>query len=241
MGPVPPDAVAPDGSPVALYLALPPHDALRLVADQVPLGGSVLDLGCGVGRLANPLARLGATVVAVDEHAAMLEHVAAGVEPVRADIATLDLGRTFDVVVLASHLVNFAAPGSAKRAADRLRRTDHHRDGPAFLATCRRHVDAGGVVLVERFSPDLLDDRDHREGEVDGVRVRHEVLHRDGARFGASASYTVDGTTWVQRYEAVLLDDAAFDRAQRAAGLVLADWLDDDRRWALARPRSAGP
>ena len=38
------DEVAPDGSPVAVYLAMPPHDALDLVADQVPPGGLVLDL-----------------------------------------------------------------------------------------------------------------------------------------------------------------------------------------------------
>jgi SAM-dependent methyltransferase len=218
----PADTVAPDGSPVALYLALPPHDALDLVADQVPLGGSVLDLGCGVGRLANPLSELGAVVTAVDEHAAMLEHLAAEVEPVPADIATLDLGRTFDVVVLASHLVN------------------HHRDGSAFLATCRRHVDGNGAVLIERFHPDMLDDLDHREGVMDGVRVRHEVHHHDGLRFGASAHYTVGDTTWVQRYEALILDDAAFDRALHATGLGLVEWLDDQARWALARPRGPG-
>lgn len=213
--------VAPDGSPVAVYLAMPPHDALDLVADQVPPGGSVLDLGCGVGRLANALADRGLAVVGVDDHPGMLAHCATAVETVRADIAGLDLGRTFDVVVLASHLVN------------------HPTRAPAFLATCRRHVAADGVVLVERFRPDLLDDLDAREGTVDGVHVRHEVHRRDGPRFSASAHYTVDGNTWTQRYDAVILDDGAFDRVLADAGLRGEAWLDEDERWRLATAERA--
>lgn len=212
------DGVAPDGSPVALYLAMPPHDALDLVADQVPPGGSVLDLGCGVGRLANALAARGLTVTGVDADAGMVTHLSPTVEAVRADIVDLDLRRTFDVVVLASHLVN------------------HPTTAHAYLATCRRHVDADGVVLVERFHPALLDGRDEQEGEVDGVRVRHEVHQRHGARFSASAHYTVGARSWTQHYEAVLLDDAAITDLLAGAGLALVDWLDDDARWLLAAP-----
>ncbi len=134
------DDVAPDGSPVPVYLAMPPHDAFELVADQVPPGGSVLDLGCGVGRLANALAAAGVTVTGVDVHPRMLAHLSPTVEAVQADIVDLDLVRTFDVVVLASHLVN------------------HPTAARAYLATCRHHVDEDGAVLVERFHPALLDD-----------------------------------------------------------------------------------
>lgn len=211
-----PDDVAPDGSPVAVYLAMPPHDALDLVADHVPPGGSVLDLGCGVGRLANALAAEGITVTGVDAHAGMVAHLSPTVDAVRADIADLDLGRTFDVVVLASHLVN------------------HPTAAPAFLATCRRHVAPDGAVLVERFHPALLDGPGEQEGEVDGVHVRHELRERAGTRFSASARYTVGGRTWTQDYDAVLLDDAAITRLLDDAGLAFLDWLDDDARWLLA-------
>ena len=129
------DDVAPDGSPVPVYLAMPAHDALDLVHDQVPPGGSMLDLGCGVGRLANALADAGFAVTGVDIHERMLAHLSPSVDAVHADIADLDLGMTFDVVVLASHLVN------------------HPTDAGVFLTTCRRHVADNGVVLVERFAP----------------------------------------------------------------------------------------
>lgn len=210
--------VAPDGSPVAVYLAMPPHDALDLVADQVPLAGSVLDLGCGVGRLANALAGRGFYVTGVDNHAEMLAHLDPRVRGVLGDIATVDVGRLFDVVVLASHLVNEPDLGAA------------------FLATCRRHVVADGVVLIERFHPALLDDLDQQEGVVDGVHVRHEIHERAGTVFAASAHYTVDATTWTQRYRAVLLDDAALRALLASVGLRHDCWLDHDERWILARP-----
>ncbi|HSJ46145.1 MAG TPA: class I SAM-dependent methyltransferase [Euzebyales bacterium] len=218
------DEVAPDGSPVAVYLAMPPHDALDLVADQVPPGGLVLDLGCGVGRLANALAARGVMVTGVDAHAGMVAHLSPTVEAVRADILDLDLRRTFDVVVLASHLVN------------------HPTAAPAYLAACRRHVRLDGAVLVERFHPTLLDGPDEQEGEVGGVHVRHEVRDREGGRFSASAHYTVGGRAWTQHYEAVLLDDAAIATLLDDAGLAFVDWLDDDARWLLAeRVDAASP
>lgn len=210
--------VAPDGSPVAVYAAMPPHDALDLVADQVPPDGSVLDLGCGVGRLANALADAGIAVTGVDVHVGMVAHLSPTVEAVRADIVGLDLGRAFDVVVLASHLVN------------------HPTAAPAFLAACRRHVAVDGAVLVERFHPALLDAFDEQRGEVDGVDVRHEVHRRVGDHFWASAHYAVGGGTWTQPYEAMLLDDRAIADLLGHAGLALVDWLDDDGRWLRAEP-----
>ncbi len=211
-----PDAVAPDGSPVALYAALGPHDAVELVVDQAPPGGSVLDLGCGVGRLAAPLAAEGLTVTGVDSHAAMVAALPDTVTAVHADIVGLELGCRFDVVVLASHLVN------------------HPQLGTEFLVTCHRHVADDGVVLVERFEPGMLDELERREGSYDGIRIRHELVTRDGTHFMARAHYTVGATTWVQPYDAVILDDDAFDQSLHAAGLTLWDWLDEDRRWAAA-------
>lgn len=211
------DDVAPDGSPVAVYLAMPDHDALDLVLDHLPGGGSVLDLGSGTGRLANPLADRGIAVTAIDVHPGMVAHLSPTVEAICGDMIDLDLRRTFDLVLLTSHLVN------------------HATDALAFLATCRRHVTRDGGVVIERFHPDLLDDLDQQRGEVDGVGVVHQVHRRIGADFTASAHYTVDGHTWTQRYDAVLLDDDAIAALVGSAGLRITDRLDDDGRWLLAR------
>jgi len=82
---------APDGSPVELYARLAAGDEPAIVHGAIPAGATVLDLGCGAGRIAHS--------------PEMLEHVR-GAEKVLADIRTLDLRRRFDCVLLASNLLN---------------------------------------------------------------------------------------------------------------------------------------
>jgi SAM-dependent methyltransferase len=82
----------------------------------------VLELGCGTGRLADALVALGHPTTGVDQSAAMLAHVHRAA-PVLADIEGLDLGRRFDGVVLASHLVNVADPARGRRSLPPARAT----------------------------------------------------------------------------------------------------------------------
>ena len=116
-----------DGCAVELYRRLPADGEAEIVAAVVPTGGTILELGSGPGRVTHALVALGHLVTAVDNSAEMLAHVR-GAETVLADIETLDLGRGFDAVLLASTLINF--PEARTRAA--------------LLATCRRHVRPGG-------------------------------------------------------------------------------------------------
>ena len=83
--------------------------------------GSVLDAGCGTGRVAIELSRRGHTVVGVDVDPAMLEAArckAPGLEWVEADLTDphLELGRTFDVVVMAGNVLIFVPPGTEGQA-----------------------------------------------------------------------------------------------------------------------------
>ena len=68
-------SVAPDGTPVDLYLMLPPGGEAEIVDAAVPEGAEILELGCGPGRVTHELLRLGHPVVGVDESSAMLAHV----------------------------------------------------------------------------------------------------------------------------------------------------------------------
>jgi len=66
---------------------------------------SVLDAGCGTGRVAIELARRGVDVIGVDLDAGMLEQArqkAPDLDWIDGDLATVDLARHFDVVVLAA-------------------------------------------------------------------------------------------------------------------------------------------
>lgn len=201
---------APDGSPVEVYERLPELGEGEIVASAIPAGASVLELGCGVGRITRQLVRLGYRVTAVDESPEMLEHVRdAGT--VQASIEGLELGRRFDAVLLASNLVN-AEPEQRR----------------AFLETCVRH---GDLVVVEglplRWSPE---DGETRLGEIVSrlqvERIENGVVH-------GAVEYEAGGETWRHAFAMrVFGGDAELDAALAEAGLRLERRLD--ARWFVA-------
>jgi len=96
---------------------------------------SVLDAGCGTGRVAIELARRGVEVVGVDADPDMLDrarHRAPTLSWVLADLADVDLERVFDVVVLAGNVLPFVDPA----------------DRPAAVRGCARHLDVGGRLVA---------------------------------------------------------------------------------------------
>ncbi len=94
------------------------HGEAALVDSYDP--SSVLDAGCGTGRVALELHRRGRTVVGLDVDEAMLDAARAKGPDVRwilGDLAdpALDVGRTFDLVVMAGNVLIFVQPGSEGR------------------------------------------------------------------------------------------------------------------------------
>jgi SAM-dependent methyltransferase len=134
---------------------------------------SVLDAGCGTGRVALELARLGIYVVGVDRDQSMLavaqrlaeelseEPPAVRIHFVRADLADLDTGGTFDVVLMAGNVPLFTSKGTEERlvagAARHVRRGGvliggFQLDGGYSLETYDLHCAASGLALAERFA-----------------------------------------------------------------------------------------
>lgn len=126
---------------------------------------SVLDAGCGTGRVARELARRGADTVGVDIDADMLataRRKAPELPWVCADLATVDLGRTFDVVLLAGNVMIFLAPGSegavlmnlARHLAPdgRLVAGFQLQAGRLDVARYDEIATAAGLKLLERWS-----------------------------------------------------------------------------------------
>jgi SAM-dependent methyltransferase len=214
--------VAPDGSPVDVYRALPRPAEADMIHSAIPGAGAVLDLGCGTGRFARALAELGHEVVAVDHEPAMLEGLddTVGVTAVLGDLGSLSLGRTFAAVLLASHLV------------------DDDDLGPRALTVARRHLALAGVVIGEVYPPALdwpaTVGRRSQRGPV-GITVTRATV--DGDRLSASVRYDLDGRTWDQPFTARLLDEPALARRLADAGLAFDTWLDGRAGWFVARPR----
>jgi SAM-dependent methyltransferase len=221
--PTGPGPFAPDGSPVEFYLALKPGQEPEIVRAALPGGGAILELGCGAGRITHALLELGYQVVAVDNSPEMLAHVQ-GAETVLGDIETLDLGRRFDCVLLASHLVN---------TADREQRA-------AFLSTARRHVAPHGTVLIQRVLPNRPWNGPGvaSETRLGSVTIRIHDVTRQSTVLESFAEYIDEATRqrWIQPFTAELLDDPMFEAALAASSLRLQRWLDQARTWAEAVP-----
>lgn len=211
---------APDGSPVEAFAVLPAGPAPELLDAALPPAATVLDLGGGAGRIAHALAARGHRLTVVDQCQAMLDHVhGADVETQLADIEELDLGRTFDAVLLASFLVN----------------TPHEHQRDEFLATCKRHVDAEGAVFVQRLDPELVPLAVDAESEDDGVTYAMSDVRHDGARFEATMAFRTTGDEWQHRYEGVVLDDDELAKALAPHHLRITRYLDDQRTWVEIR------
>ena len=109
------------------------HGEAAFVADLDPV--SVLDAGCGTGRVARELARRGVEVVGVDVDESMVataRRLSPELNWLRADLGRLDLGRRFDVVLMAGNVPLFAAEDT--RAA--------------LVAGCARHMAADGALVA---------------------------------------------------------------------------------------------
>lgn len=96
---------------------------------------SVLDAGCGTGRVAIELAQHGIAVVGVDADASMLATArerAPELSWIEHDVGAVELGRVFDVVVMAGNVPLFTPEGTRAR----------------LVAGCARHVAPGGALVA---------------------------------------------------------------------------------------------
>jgi SAM-dependent methyltransferase len=96
---------------------------------------SVLDAGCGTGRVARELARRGLEVAGVDldeELLATARRKAPDLDWRLESLATVDLGRTFEAVLAPGNVMIFLTPGSE----------------PAVMANITRHLAPGGLLIA---------------------------------------------------------------------------------------------
>ncbi|MDQ3671711.1 MAG: class I SAM-dependent methyltransferase [Actinomycetota bacterium] len=207
--------LAPDGSPVLLYARLPPLGEAELIHEAVPAGSQILELGAGAGRITHELIALGHEVVAVDNSAEMLAFIR-GAETVLGDMKTLDLGRRFPVVVLASNFIN--DPESQSRRT--------------FLECCARHVLPDGQVLLQGFPRDWVPSSDWSEHGA--VRLRLRSWEQKDGLIRGEMEYFVDGEKLHHAFESKLLTEEELDADLHAAGLRRRRALDAGGAWREA-------
>lgn len=149
-------------------------------------GRSVLELGCGDGRVAIPIARAGGRVIGVELHPGMLAaareardalppDVAARLDLRPGDMADFELGRRFERVIVPYTALYCLAPGPRAGCLERI----------------ASHLEPGGELLFDVWPGDELAARgpfSDREPEwIDGVMdgdTAIEVFERDVHRPG---------------------------------------------------------
>ncbi|WP_022919598.1 class I SAM-dependent methyltransferase [Ruania albidiflava] len=113
------------------------HGEARFVDAMAPRGATILDAGCGPGRVGAELAARGHRVVGVDVDPVLIDAAEAdhpGPTWLVQDLAELDLhdvSPPFDVVVAAGNVTAFLAPSTRRTVLERIR--DHLADEGRFV------------------------------------------------------------------------------------------------------------
>ena len=191
---------------------------------------SVLDLGCGTGLLAVAMAEEGKRrVTGVDPAPAMLEIARSReggqhVRFVEADARTLDLGESFDLVVMTGHAFQCFLT---------------REDRQALLATIARHLSPKGRFIFDSRNPAAEEwlewNRDESERLVEHPKLGTFLAWNEASFDPATAVVTYEthyqnliGTRHLQAHSRIAFpdkDELAADIT--AAGLIVEKWLGD--------------
>ena len=213
--------ITPDGCAVDFYAMLSPRGEPEIIHEAAGHpAASVLELGAGAGRVTGPLAALGHRVVAVDESPEMLAHITTA-RTICSRIEDLALEERFDVVLLASHLIN--VPDDEERHS--------------LLAACARHVSPSGCVLIEQHAPDWFEAAGESESEAEGIIFRLRDISRPAPDLlSATVEYQVGDQVWTQTFTARRLGTERLTAALAEAGLAFDRYLTADHTWVMAVP-----
>ena len=207
-----------DGCSVDLYLRTPYLGEVELFQPWIPAGSSVLELGCGVGRITRVLLARGYCVTAVDNSPEMLAHVPSQASRICADIEALALETTFDAVIFASCLINI--PDAAIRAEQ--------------LAKCRDHLRPNGHLIFERYDPSWLADvQIGLPGKVADIEMHVDAVQRDGPNVYLCLRYRDGAEDWLHCFTNTILTDDDVRSCLLSARFTAPTWID--RRWGVAK------
>ncbi|MEO0960884.1 MAG: class I SAM-dependent methyltransferase [Pseudomonadota bacterium] len=176
----------------------------------------VLDIGCGTGIITDAIAACGHAVVGADPSPGML--AVAGTKPradairwVESNAQSLDLGETFDLIIMTGHAFQTLATDA---------------DMAAAAASIKRHLAPDGRAVFESRNP-LIDwpsrwaygvDLDAPQGTV---RETREYLGQDAGCMTFDLHYSFpDGAELVSRSILRFADRKTIEAVFRTAGLV---------------------
>jgi len=175
---------------------------LKLAREADAAGQTVLELACGTGRVAIPIARQGICVVGLDRSPAMLGRArekSAGISTVRwveGDMRDFDLPQRFGLA-----MIPFRSFQHLLTVADQL----------SCLACIYRHLAPGGRLALHIFNPDI-------------VRIAGWLTTRRGCAQQLEGEYTHPSGRRARRWEL-----PSYRTSEQGLDVTFADeQLDDD-------------
>jgi len=217
-----PGVQSPDGCSVEAYKLQPYLGELDDVLTLLPTQATVLELGCGTGRLTQVLVEQGHQVTVVDNCNDMLHAISLQVDKHYCDIASLELGKTFDAVILASSLIN--VPDTDIRHG--------------FL---KRHLRPNGFLYAERHDPQLIAAIVEGErGQIGVLEVEFTDVAREGPITHMKVSYRHAENCWEHTFDTYSLTEPDVKHALNHCSLQFVRWVDGNARWLQAKPHING-
>jgi SAM-dependent methyltransferase len=216
-----------DGSLIELYRRMPPTGEPEQIHALLQPRSSVLELGAGTGRIADPLAQLGHRVTAVDDSDHMLAEVRHA-RTVRARIEDLRLTAWFDAVLLPTNLIHYRGVG--------LRR--------AVLTTVAHHLKPTGKAIIQWKPPPYWAARHAgwTESKAIGDVTARVTIHSDlDGLVDGEYALIVDGSELRQCFHLEVLTVEELRRELDHAGLQLINTTPESTEWleVVRLPRAA--
>ena len=206
-----------DGSLIELYRHMPSTGEPERVHALLQPQSTVLELGAGTGRIADPLAALGHHVTAVDDSEHMLAEVRHA-RTVRARIEDLRLSERFDAVLLATNLIHYRGVGLRQ----------------AVLTTIAHHLKPTGKAIIQWKPPPFWSARPSgwTESKTIGDVTARVTIHSDlGGLVDGEYALFVDGSELRQCFHLEVLTVEELRRELDHAGLDLLSPRPESTEW----------
>jgi 2-polyprenyl-3-methyl-5-hydroxy-6-metoxy-1,4-benzoquinol methylase len=181
------------------------HDTAFFLRQAVSLGGPVLEVACGTGRITLPIARAGIEVTGLDVSRPMLELARRKAEVEQLPLTWLEQDCR-DIRVPQTFALIFSATNAMQHLHD-------VESVSAFLGSARKALRPDGTLILDVFNPDMA-----KLARPPDTRYHHKsVVDEQGRELRVEASAHYDAATQILGFMLFYLSHGALTRTKKVS------------------------